>query len=105
MENTPSLRTDIANFLYQKDLLQLIIAVYLGTVLQDFFNSFVLGIVMPLLMLLIPNSKYNSFQDIQIIFLGQNLAVGSVIFKMINLFFGFSISYLFVNRFLYKYLK
>ena len=105
MEKSPTLKQGLANFLYEKDLLQLILAVYLGTVLQDFFNSFVLGIVMPLLMLFIPNSKYDSIQDIQVKFLGQNLAVGSVIFKMINLFFGFLISYMFVTRILYKYLK
>ena len=100
-----SFKQGIANFLYEKDLLQLILAVYLGTLFQDFFNSFVLGIVMPLLMLFIPNSKYDSIQAIQIKFLGQNLAVGSVIFKMINLFVGFFISYMFVTHFLHRYLK
>ena len=32
-------KQDIANFLYKNHLLQLILAVYLGTVLQDFFNN------------------------------------------------------------------
>ena len=105
MEKTASLKQGIANFLYEKDLLQLILAVYLGTVLQDFFNSFVMGIIMPLMMLLIPNSKYDSIQDIQVKLFGQNLAVGSVIFKSINLFIGFFISYLFVTHILHRYLK
>tara|TARA_B100001063_G_C16458279_1_gene401767 strand:- start:265 stop:582 length:318 start_codon:yes stop_codon:yes gene_type:complete len=105
METSSIFKQDIANFLYKNDLLQLILAVYLGRVLQDFFNSFVLGIIMPLFMIFIPDSKYESFEQIQIKFLGQNLDVGSVIFKMINLFFGFLISYVFVTKFLYKYLK
>lgn len=100
-----NIKESFANFLYEKDLLQLILAVYLGTVLQDFFNSFVYGIILPLLLLFIPNTKQDSFEDIQITFLGKQLAIGSVIFKTINLFIGFSVSYIFVTHFLYRYLK
>ena len=49
-------------FLYKNDLLQLIIAVYLGGVLESFFNSFVNGIIMPLMILLVPNSKFENFE-------------------------------------------
>jgi large-conductance mechanosensitive channel len=94
-----------ARFLYQKDLLQLIIAVYLGTVLQDFFNSFVNGIIMPLMILLVPNSKFENFEDIQVKILGVDMAVGDVIMNMIKMMVGFMITYFFVTRFLYKYLK
>lgn len=94
-----------ARFLYQKDLLQLILAVYLGTVLQDFFNSFVNGIIMPLMILLVPNSKFSNFSDIQVKILGVNMAIGDVIMSMIKMMIGFMITYYFVTRFLYKYLK
>lgn len=104
-ESITNLKTDFANFLFEKDLLQLILAVYLGTVLQDFFNSFVQGIIMPLLILFVPNSKYTNFEDIQIRFLGKNLAVGEVVVKLINVFLGFVVSYIFVTHIVYKYLK
>jgi len=92
-------------FLYQKDLLQLILAVYLGTVLQDFFNSFVNGVVLPFMILLVPNSKYSNFEDIQLKLFGVNIAFGSVIMNLIKMFIGFSITYYFVTNFLYKYVK
>lgn len=104
-KNTPSFKKDLSNFLFERDLLQLILAVYLGTVLQDFFNSFVNGMILPLLLLFVPNSKFNNFEDIQIKILGKDLAIGAVIFKLINLFIGFFISYFFVTHFLYRYLK
>ena len=94
-----------AKFLYQKDLLQLILAVYLGTVLQDFFNSFVNGIIMPLMILLVPNSKFDNFADIQVKIWGVDMAVGDVIMSMIKTLIGFMITYYFVTQFLYKYLK
>lgn len=103
--NLNTLKQGFASFLFEKDLLQLILAVYLGTVLQDFFNSFIQGIIMPLLILLVPSSKYDNFEDIQIRVLGKNLAVGEVTVKLINLFLGFMISYIFVTHFVYKYLK
>ena len=110
MERTRSLqsnsfKTNIKNFLFNKDLLQLILAVYLGTVLQKFFDSFVNGFVMPLLFILVPNSNYDSFIDIQIKLLGVNIAIGNILISLINLLIGFFVSYIFVTHFLYKYLK
>lgn len=104
--NTPSNQNHtFAKFLYQKDLLQLILAVYLGTVLQEFFNHFVNGIIMPLMILLVPNSKYTNFSDIQVEILGVKMAIGEVIISMIKMLIGFSITYYFVTKVLYKYLK
>jgi large-conductance mechanosensitive channel len=104
-KNISSFKSQLSNFLFERDLLQLILAVYLGTVLQDFFNSFVNGMVLPLLLIFVPNSKVDNFEDIQIKFFGKDLAIGAVIFKLINLFIGFFISYFFVTHFLYTYLK
>jgi large-conductance mechanosensitive channel len=104
-KNISSFKSELSDFLFERDLLQLILAVYLGTVLQDFFNSFVNGMILPLLLIFVPNAKVDNFEDIQIKFLGKNLAVGSVVFKFINLFIGFFISYIFVTHFLYRYLK
>jgi large-conductance mechanosensitive channel len=104
-KNISSFKSELSDFLFERDLLQLILAVYLGTVLQDFFNSFVNGMILPLLLIFVPNAKVDNFEDIQIKFLGKNLAVGAVVFKFINLFIGFFISYIFVTHFLYRYLK
>lgn len=105
MESIPRQTNTFAKFLYQNDLLQLILAVYLGTVLQDFFNSLINGIVLPLMILLVPNTEYENFDDIQIRFMGVNMAFGNVIMNMIKAFLGFSVTYIFVTRFLYKYVK
>lgn len=93
------------NFLYKNDLLQLIIAVYLGGVLESFFNSFVNGIIMPLMILLVPNSKFSNFDDIQVRILGVNMAIGNVIMNLIKMFIGFIVTYYFVTKFVYKYVK
>ena len=100
-----SFRKQLSNFLYEKDLLQLILAVYLGTVLQTFFNSVVQGMIMPLILLLIPNAEYQSFGDIQIKLWGAPIEAGEIIMNAMNLFLGFFISYIFVTRFLRKYLN
>ena len=99
------LRGELAKFLYEKDLLQLALAVYLGTALEQFFNSFVLGIVLPLIMIFMPKTKYISLEDIQISILGQNLSIGLVISKCLNHFIGFVVSYIFVKHFIQRYLK
>lgn len=110
MESAPPsslsiIKSDIANFLFEKDLIQLILAVYLGTVLQDFFTAFVQGLVLPLLLILIPNAKVNQFQDIQMVFLGATIDIGKILFSTINLCLGFFIAYFFVEHILYRYLK
>lgn len=96
-------KSNIRHFLFDKDLLQLILAVYLGTVVQKFFDSIVHGLVMPLLIILVPNSNFDTFEDIQIKLFGVDIAVGDIIVSMINLFIGFFISYVFVTNILYKY--
>lgn len=100
-----SFKDRFAHFLFQKDLLQLILAVYLGNVLQDSFNSYVQGILMPLILLFIPNSQYTDFNDIEIKIFGANIAIGTAIIKTINLLIGFMMSYFIVTHFLYRYLK
>jgi len=105
MESIRRPKNTFAKFLYEKDLLQLILAVYLGTVLQDFFNSFVNGVILPFMILLVPNSKYTNFEDIQLQLFGINIAFGSVIMNLIKMFIGFGITFYFVTNFLYKYVK
>jgi large-conductance mechanosensitive channel len=105
MDSTLKNNDSFGKFLYSDSLLQLIIAVYLGTVLQEFFNSFVNGFVMPLMILFVPNSKYNSFDDIQIEMLGVKIAIGNIIVNLIKMLIGFSITYYFVTNVVYKYIS
>jgi large-conductance mechanosensitive channel len=103
MKSNNSFKSNIRHFLFDKDLLQLILAVYLGTVVQKFFDSLVHGFIMPLMIILVPNSNFDSFEDIQIKLFNVDIAIGDIIINMINLLIGFFISYMFVTYFLYKY--
>jgi hypothetical protein len=60
---------------------------------------------MPLMILFVPNTSYTSFEDIQIQFMGVDIAIGDIIINLINLLVGFFISYAFVTHFLYRYLQ
>lgn len=108
---TPSIHPDkflhnsVSSFLLEKTLIQLVLAVYLGSVLQELFTSIVQGFIMPLLLLLVPNSQVQTFSDIQIIFLGATIDIGSIIYNIINMFLGFLISYFFVRYILNTYIS
>lgn len=102
--NNTALKSSIGEFLYTGNLLQLIVAVYLGTVLQKFFNTFVEGIIMPLLILLVPNSKFSKFSEIEMEILGVRLKIGELIVSLIKMFIGFIVTYIFVVHFVFKYI-
>jgi len=92
-----------SNFLFKKDLLNLILAVYLGAVLQQFFTSVVEGAIMPMLMALVPGSKYDNFSDIKVTIHGIDISAGNIITNTIKLFIGFLLSYLVVRYVVFKY--
>jgi large-conductance mechanosensitive channel len=98
-------KQDFANFILNKELIQLILAVYLGNVLQHFFNSFVTGIIMPLITLLIPQANKKNFENLELRFLGVNLQIGELLNNSINLLLGFIVSYVFVKYLLSNLLK
>lgn len=102
---SPTLKDSISKFLFNHNLLELVLAVYLGTVVQKFFTSIVDGFIMPLMILLVPNSKQTNFSDIVIPLFGVNIAAGDIIISTINLFIGFFVSFTFVTYFIYPYLK
>ena len=99
-----SFKQQFSQFLLNKDLLQLILAVYLGSVLQKFLDSFVNGLILPLMILFVPNSQYTNFDDITVKFLGVDIEAGKLTMSLINLFLGFLISYIFVY-YVINYLK
>ena len=100
-----SFKNNFSQFLLGKDLLNLILAVYLGTVLQDFFQSLVEGAILPILMLFIPESKYTNFEDIQVKIHGVTIEFGKIIMSTIKLFIGFLLSYIVVTHFVKSYLE
>jgi len=93
------------NFLFKKDLLNLILAVYLGAVLQQFFTSIVEGAIMPILMAFVPGSKYDNFSDIKVTIRGIDISAGSIITNTIKLFIGFLLSYIVVRYVVLKYMS
>ena len=92
-----------SNFLLNSDLLNLIIAVYLGNVVNDFFINFVQGFILPLMILLVPNTKYDNFNDIQVKFLGKDIAIGEIIMSAIKMCIGFLITFIFLKYVIYRY--
>jgi large-conductance mechanosensitive channel len=55
----------LRNFLIEKDLIYFMIAVYAGTVLQRFFESFTSSILIPIFGLITPSWVENKQEDIQ----------------------------------------
>jgi large-conductance mechanosensitive channel len=98
------INTNFSSFLLEKDLLQLILAVYLGTLLQDFFNSLVEGAILPTMFLFVPDSKATRFQDIIFNIRGVNIQFGTIFMNLMNVMIGFLISFMFVKYIIYKYL-
>lgn len=94
-----------STFFLNNELLNLILAVYLGDVVGDFFKSFVQGFILPLMILFVPNSQYDNFNDIQIQFLGKDIAIGKIIMSAIKMCLGFLVTFIFLKYFIYKYLK
>ena len=98
MDITPSqFHHSFAKFLFGSDLMNLILAVYLGAVLQDFFNSLVEGGILPLIMKAIPGSKYSNFEDIEVTIGGVTIKFGQIVMSTIKLFIGFLLSYLVIK--------
>ena len=97
-------RDDFAKFIFGSDLINLILAVYLGAVLQDFFNSLVEGGILPILMRFIPDSKYTNFEDIEIKIGGFTLKFGEIIMSTIKLFIGFLLAYLVIKYVAKRYI-
>jgi large-conductance mechanosensitive channel len=90
----------IRRFISGKDLLNLVLAVYLGRILGEFFTSIVDGFIMPLMMLFVPGAKdENVFNDITVKLYGRTIQVGDIIVNAVKLFVGVIVAYTFVNYF------
>ena len=90
-------RMSFADFLYNGDLLNLIIAVYLGAVLQEFLSSVVQGAILPMLMTTVNQKKPTRFEEIVIPFRNSEIKVGEIMMNGIKLVSGFLITYLVLN--------
>ena len=97
-------KDNFAKFLFGSNLINLILAVYLGAVLGDFFNSIVDGGILPIVMRLIPKSKYTNFEDIQITIAGVTIKFGEIIMSTIKLFIGFLLTYVVVKYIARRYI-
>lgn len=105
MNISPSqFKQNFSKFLFGSDLMNLILAVYLGAVLQDFFNSLVEGGVMPILMKAVPGAKEDTFESIVISIGGINIKVGQIIMNTIKLFVGFLLTYIIIQYVAHRYI-
>jgi len=94
---------DIRRFISGKDLLNLMLAVYLGGILGGFFTSIVDGFIMPLMMLFVPGADDETvFNDITIKLYGRVIEVGDIIVNTVKLFVGVVVAYMFVRYFVNK---
>ena len=97
-------KDNFAKFLFGSDLINLILAVYLGAVLRDFFNSLVDGAILPVIMRLLPTSKYNEFEDIEVNIGGVIIKLGEIVMSTIKLFIGFLLSYIVIKYIARRYI-
>jgi len=89
---TNSVRLDtLVNFLKQKDLIYMAIAVYLGLVLQNFLESLAGDIVIPLATAPLPEN----IKDIDLNVFGMD--VNRFIVKLLSFFIAVFVSYLFMK--------
>ena len=90
------LKKELKEFLLTKDLLQLILAVYLGEVLKSFFEAFVDDLLVPLIKELFPKNK-NDVGAFEITIRGIKFEIGQLLVQTLSLFVAFFIAYLFTK--------
>ena len=98
------IKEELKIFIMEKDLLQLVLAVYLGEVLKDFFEAFVNDLVIPLSEEFLPSNKKSKVKDFKIKIRGVEFKVGDFAKQSIMLLIAFLLSYFF-TKFLFKLLK
>lgn len=90
------LKEDIRLFLLEKDLLQLVLAVYLGEVLKDFFEAFVDDLLIPFVEELSPD-KDTSLRDFNVEYKGVSFKIGQLLKQTLMLVIAFFLSYFFTK--------
>jgi large-conductance mechanosensitive channel len=90
--------TRLRNFLIEKDLIYIMIAVYVGTVLQKFLETFTKSIIMPILTLITPEwfeKREKDFKDTLETLGFVNMK--ELISQTFNLIIAISISYILIR--------
>ena len=83
----------IRKFLSNRELLNLTIAVYLGTVLQKFLEDIISEIIYPLLQIILPESIY---KNVDFKFYNTDINIGKIIKSTISFFVAVVVCYYFV---------
>ena len=87
---------DFISLLVKEDLLQLILAVYLGEVLKSFFEAVVDDLIAPLFQELLPkNSK--KVKDLTFVVRGVEFKIGNLLKQTTMLIIAFVLSYFFTQ--------
>ena len=85
--------TAIRKFLSATELLNLTVAVYLGTVLQKFLEDIIAEVIYPLLQIVLPESIY---KNVDFKFYNTDINVGKIIKSTISFFVAVIVCYYFV---------
>lgn len=86
----------IQKFLLERDLLSLSLAIYLGTVLQQFLASFVDGLITPLLSMIVPK-RLKDFHESSFL-KKHNFNLRKIVTDLISLIIAVLISYILVRH-------
>ena len=108
-----SLRRNLGRFIISNGLLSLMLAVYLGKSLEQFFNSIVTGAVLPLIAVVIKTFKGKIEKGDEQIHMtkwvtniqGANIYYGIILSNFIQLLISIYVAYLFVRYFVMGYLN
>jgi len=90
----PNKKIDLISLLIKEDLLQLIIAVYLGEVLKSFFEAFVDDLITPLFRELLPE-HYKNVKEMTFVIRGVKFEIGNLFKQTSLLVIAFILSYIF----------
>ena len=83
----------IKTFLSAPELLNLTVAVYLGTVLQQFLEDIISEVIYPLLQIVLPETIY---KNVDIKFYNTDINVGKIIKSTMSFFVAVIVCYYFV---------
>lgn len=87
---------DFISLLVKEDLLQLILAVYLGEVLKSFFEAVVDDLIAPLFQELLPKHS-KKVKDLTFVVRGVEFKIGNLLKQTTMLIIAFVLSYFFTQ--------
>ena len=88
----------VRSYMKNADLIQLVIAVYLGSVLMDFLASVVDNAMVPSLMKILGYQNEDKLDEIKIKFAGVIINIGHITLNAIKLIFALTMGYYIIEQ-------